>query len=377
MIENVKISNFKSLKNCDLVFKKLTVLSGINGSGKSSLTQAIFLIKSLESYTDFKRISLNNEYQNLGSVKDVLFESAEEDKITINIKFDSLDFKADLIIGNDELDFTELKTELKTKKAQLQLKDSLSKLNLLKADRIGPVLVQEKNDLVVKNKKSIGLRGEYIFSFLENFSDEKIESADNRVHLLATSNLLLELVRCWMGEICPEISMHTSSLGGTDFVSLRYSFKKNNFGKSNLYRATNVGFGISYVLPVIVSLIMARPGETVFLDTPEAHLHPRGQVKLGELISKTAADGVQVVVETHSDHIINGIRKSVILEDISPDETCFYYFSIDKNNEDLVFSTKVEEPKLSKNGKFDYWPDGFFDEWGKTLENLLMARIID
>lgn len=375
MLENIKISNFKSLKSCDLNFKNLNVLSGINGSGKSSLTQAIFLIKSLEHYSDFSSISLNNEYQNLGNIKDALFEGADEDKISINLKFKDLDFKADLIIGNDEQDFTKLKTNLGNKKARLR--ESLSKLSLLKADRTGPVLVQDKNDLIVKNKKSIGLKGEYTFSFLENFGDERIESADYRVHLHANSNQLIELVRCWMGEICPEILIHTSSLEGTDFVSLRYSFRKNNFGKSNLYRATNVGFGISYVLPVIVTLIMARPGETIFLDTPEAHLHPRGQVKLGELISKTASDGVQVIVETHSDHIINGIRKSVILEDISPEDTCFYYFSIDKNNDDLVFSTKVEEPKLNKNGKFDYWPDGFFDEWGKTLEDLLLARSKD
>lgn len=85
MLENIKISNFKSLKSCDLNFKNLNVLSGINGSGKSSLTQAIFLIKSLEHYSDFSSISLNNEYQNLGNIKDALFEGADEDKISINL----------------------------------------------------------------------------------------------------------------------------------------------------------------------------------------------------------------------------------------------------------------------------------------------------
>ncbi|MDA0695983.1 MAG: DUF3696 domain-containing protein [Proteobacteria bacterium] len=375
MIEKISVSNFKSLKNCEINLKLLSVFSGINGSGKSSLTQAVFLIKSLENYSYFKSISLNNEFQNLGNVKDVLFEGAEDDKICINLKFDKMDFKSELLVDNYELDYTKLKTNIGNKKNTL--KECLSKLSLLKADRLGPVIVQEKNDLIVKNKKSIGLKGEYIYSFLEIFGNDKIDSADYRVHLLATSNQLIELVRCWMGEICPEISMHTSSLEGTDFVSLRYSFKKNNYGKSNLYRATNVGFGISYVLPVVVLLIMAQPGETIFIDTPEAHLHPRGQVKLGELISKTASDGVQVVVETHSDHIINGIRKSVILGNLEPNNTAFFYFSIDKNNDDLVFSTKVEEPKLNFNGKFDYWPDGFFDEWGKTLEQLLLAKTKD
>ena len=85
MIKSISISNFKSLKNCNLDFSDLNIISGINGSGKSSLAQAVFLIKSIQNYSDFSTISLNNEYQNLGNNNDVLYESAEKEEININI----------------------------------------------------------------------------------------------------------------------------------------------------------------------------------------------------------------------------------------------------------------------------------------------------
>lgn len=86
-----------------------------------------------------------------------------------------------------------------------------------------------------------------------------------------------------------------------DITTNQYTFG----GES--YRAVNVGFGLSYVLPIVLALLVTKPGGLVIIENPEAHLHPRGSY-LGRLIALAAEAGVQVVVETHSDHIINGIR---------------------------------------------------------------------
>ncbi|WP_462157909.1 AAA family ATPase [Acinetobacter baumannii] len=374
MIKSISISNFKSLKNCNLDFSDLNIISGISGSGKSSLAQAVFLIKSIQNYSDFSTISLNNEYQNLGNNNDVLYESAEKEEINININFESFNFESKLVIEDPNLDYSKFYSNID--KDFEKFKNNLSKLRILKADRSGPVLVQEKNDFYVKRGRNIGLKGEYLYSFLEEYGGHKVENVDNRIHLNAKSDNLIELANCWLSEISPDIMIETQALDGTDFVSLRYGFK-HKFGRSNLYRSTNVGFGISYVLPVIILLLVSQPGDVIFLDTPEAHLHPKGQVKLGELLAKTAADGVQLIVETHSDHIINGIRKSVVLNYIEPKNIKFYYFSVSQDRSDLVYSTLIEEPKIDKEGKFDKWPDGFFDEWGKTLDHLLLHRTKD
>ena len=97
-------------------------------------------------------------------------------------------------------------------------------------------------------------------------------------------------------------------------------------GSSNKYRATNVGFGLSYVFPVIVAALAARAGDLLIIENPEAHIHPKGQMRLGQLLSLAAASGVQVVIETHSDHVLNGIRLAVHERKISHEIVRLHFF---------------------------------------------------
>jgi predicted ATPase len=130
-----------------------------------------------------------------------------------------------------------------------------------------------------------------------------------------------------------------------------------------------VGFGITYVLPVLVAVLSSSPGSIVLVENPEAHLHPRGQVQVGELLARAANAGVQVIVETHSDHVLNGIRGAVHSGIIDPKSLAIHYFSRIEV-EGRVHSI-VESPVIDKDGRFDRWPEGFFDEWDKSLERLL------
>jgi predicted ATPase len=104
------------------------------------------------------------------------------------------------------------------------------------------------------------------------------------------------------------------------------------------------------------------------IENPEAHLHPQGQSQMGELLAKTAADGVQILVETHSDHLINGIRRTVKKGgSLSSDSTAFHFFSRGEPGTGSVFET----PTLSADGRFNKWPSGFFDEWDKAVLELI------
>ena len=136
---------------------------------------------------------------------------------------------------------------------------------------------------------------------------------------------------------------------------------------SNPYRPTNVGFGLTYSLPIIVACLSTSEGACILLENPEAHIHPQGQVALGRLMSLTAATGVQVIVETHSDHILNGIRVAVKEGVLRPDQATVHFFKRDHD----TGTAEVDTPRINPQGRLSFWPDGFFDQWDKSLDALL------
>src|SRR5258708_39648245 len=77
------------------------------------------------------------------------------------------------------------------------------------------------------------------------------------------------------------------------------------------YRPANVRYGLTYAFPIIVALLAAEDDQIVVIDSPEAHLHPSAQSQMGQLLARFAAAGVQILVETHSDHLLNGARLAV------------------------------------------------------------------
>ena len=166
-----------------------------------------------------------------------------------------------------------------------------------------------------------------------------------------------------MGEISPGTRIKISQNRDIDRISLQYYY-----GESNTYRATNVGFGITYALPIIVAVLSSTPGTLILIENPEAHLHPKGQTEIGRLLALAASCGVQIVIETHSDHILNGILLTVHSGKVDPKDVQLYFLQKNKQAQ-----TEVLSPRINRTGRLDFWPDGFFDEWNKSLDALLEA----
>lgn len=219
------------------------------------------------------------------------------------------------------------------------------------------------SDFQVRQHRQLGSQGEYTAHFLSIY--ESLDIPNQKLsHPLANSLNLRDQVEAWMGEISPGTRINLTSNSAMDLMGLQYSY-----GLSNLYRPTNVGFGITYTLPILVAILAAEKDTLILLENPEAHLHPKGQAKIGELLSLAANSGVQLLVETHSDHILNGIRVAVHNGKLNPDDVQLYYFQRQEKQELVV--TEVISPQIDRNGRIDQWPDGFFDEWDKSLEILL------
>jgi predicted ATPase len=185
---------------------------------------------------------------------------------------------------------------------------------------------------------------------------------------VAPTESLLDQTAGWLQHLSPGVRPRAVAVELADATSLRFSYTGTSFGSNRRdHRPSNVGFGLTYCLPIIVACLAAPEGALLLLENPEAHLHPRGQSALGLLLARCAADGVQIIVETHSDHVLNGIRVAAKRGEIANDAVAVHFFSRDIETGE----SSITSPILHANGRFSDWPDGFFDEWTKALDELL------
>jgi predicted ATPase len=336
----------------------LNVFSGLNGMGKSTVIQSLLMLKQSFQQEYFPdSVALNGDFVNLGTGRDVLFENANNEEIKISISEKEKNFS--ICIGYEsKADVLKIKNMQNNGNSLFE-----APFEYLNAERTAPQVIYPKSSYFIESKVQLGVNGQFTAHYLSKYQDATLvwNSCDRK------ENFLKGAVQYWLNEISPNVKIDVQEIENTDLAKIGYYYTDNE--KSNTFRPTNVGFGISYVLPIIIALLKATPNSILIIENPEAHLHPRGQRKIGELIARCAATGVQIFVETHSDHILNGIRIVVKNSIISNKKVALFYFSKEQFNRDVVHT--VETPKLNENGKLDYWPDGFFDEWEKALDEII------
>lgn len=128
-------------------------------------------------------------------------------------------------------------------------------------------------------------------------------------------------------------------------------------GDVDLVSIADVGFGVSQTLPVLVALRTAKPGQLVYIEQPEIHLHPRAQVAMAEVLAKAALRGVRVVVETHSSLLLLGVQTLVAEGCLPPEHAGLNWFLRDEN----TGTTRIHTAELDKAGRFGDWPEDFDD----------------
>jgi predicted ATPase len=124
---------------------------------------------------------------------------------------------------------------------------------------------------------------------------------------------------------------------------------------SDMVSIADVGFGVSQTLPVVVALREAKPGQLVYLEQPEIHLHPRAQTAMAKVLADAARRGVHVVAETHSALLILGIQTLVAEGKLAPELIKLHWF------ERKGGVTKIKSADLDETGSFGDWPEDFAD----------------
>ncbi|PFG09261.1 AAA family ATPase [Marinobacter sp. LV10MA510-1] len=352
MINSLSINNFKSFPNETLDLAPLTLLAGLNSSGKSSVIQALRMHNAALA----GQSPLLTGYGGLDELRSRF--SSPKDAVTVGLRWKGGQ-TSNLVLNDNHLDQPKKGPEF----------------FYVGADRLGPQpnLPMSGNLLTSPH---VGDRGEFAFDFVTRLIEQNYIVPDLLRHDNAQSMTFEHVLQGWLSEISP----------GVKFTFNRVKKADITHAEVDSFRPTNVGFGLSYTLPIIAAALgsAAKPvsdegnsqwveawearkqtnGVLLALENPEAHLHPRGQTAMGRLLALCAAHGTQVVVETHSEHVMDAIRIAVKSNEITSDQVKFYYFS--KNND---MPTKVHSPVLSENGKLDFWPEGFFDQ---TLKNRAM-----
>ncbi|NAW64639.1 AAA family ATPase, partial [Photobacterium halotolerans] len=215
---------------------------------------------------------------------------------------------------------------------------------------------------------NLGKYGEYLVSVLSDLEEKKLPNDSMPIHEATTSRDFYAQVNAWMNEISPGSTFDVRAIKEADSGIYTFSYR-SKLGKTRSFRPTNVGFGLSYTLPILVALLTARKGSLTLIENPEAHLHPKAQLILGKLLGMCANAGAQLIVESHSDHVLNGIRIAVKDNFINRDDVVLHF--INRPDELDISSTDILTPEIYENGKLSKWPDGFFDEWDNALDQLI------
>ncbi len=380
MITQLKISNFKSHKETCIELGNLTVLTGINGCGKTSIIQALLLLRqSFQKNRLQDGLDLNSPLCNIGIAHEALyllanngiisFEMLDEQQHEYKFKFDAGAVLNDSFIKKYSYNEHACDTGLLSNLALFN-----NKFQYISASRWGGKSVFPKETYAVEKQRQISLnegQGELVAHFLFRYGGE--DTSNYYEDCINDDLSLLQQTIYWEQKISPNVTIdvNTGHDGSTYTISYGFDGENGNIKPIRDLRAENIGFGISYTLPIIVALLSAKPGALILLENPEAHLHPAGQAELAKLIAKVARNGVQVITETHSDHIINGIQ--LACKEFTHNEEkgidnkhvkMYYFYNKEKH------ASTVEEVVINNDGSLKQQPKGFFDQAENDLFNL-------
>lgn len=346
MLKNIHVKGFKCIDNSELELKNLNLLTGRNSSGKSTLIQAVLL--GLQEYDKVKYNNpLNNRYVELGEFNDVKNLITGSKQIDIDMLLSTGEKIENSIYVDDED-----KVILKRTPEQEQL----PKVLYVSANRIGVLDFYQKN---LTDLTQIGIHCEYAFDYLSKNKESKI--IEDFIKDKTTVPTLGHQVNYWLNYIM-NYDVIADIIEDINVIRVRYASIKNR----KPTRPQHVGTGVSYIAEIIIAALSCQKGDVLIIENPEIHLHPKAQSKTIEFLAFLASKGLQIIVETHSDHIYNGLRKSIHNKQIDVEQCQIYFFEKDEN--EISSATKI---KINENGTIENPVDGLFDQFDEDLDELL------
>lgn len=305
MINKIKIKGLKSIDNLNMDLSNFNLFLGVNSSGKSTVIQGILALSQNINQSESK---LNGSLVSLGEFREVRNFSTNAKSITIEIE--------------DEKDTHSIEF-LDENKSYVNIKSDICELKFdkglyyLSASRIGHMDTYENN---IKNVYKFGLQGEYCFSY---FIKNKDMILDKELLKDTVSETLDYNVNLWFEYIIGG-KLVAHDIAQTDRIKAQFIGRN---GRE--VRTKNIGSGLSYLISIIIMSLSLGVGETLIIENPEIHLHPKAQSRLTEFFMFISNAKRQLIIETHSDHIFNGTRVAIANGDIDAAKVSLNFLNLD------------------------------------------------
>jgi len=431
-ISRIAVSGFKSIHTRQAIeIRPLTILAGANSSGKSSMMQTLLLLKqTLEAPYDPGPLFIHGPNAKFSEVKQMFFHSAGTSKsqlIEIELHVDGTELRlnysrkkgrgygwpAELVAQMERTAHGEITLNehygsediIKQFKGNTLWNPIISAKGMNQAEVIrnrcfleaklsppGDLPVMKEIIHFVPGRPFIshlkeiihvpGLRGNPeraypVTAIGESFPGTFEDYAASMIaHWVEVSDSNLDRLGEDLAHMGLTWKVHARAVNDIQ-VELRVGrlIGPTQGGASDLVNIADVGFGISQTLPVVVALLAAGPGQMVFIEQPEIHLHPRAQVAMATLLAKAAQRGVRVVVETHSSLLLLGVQSLVAEGTLPASDVALHWFL--RHPESGI--TTVRSAELDEAGRFGDWPEDF-DEVALEAESRYLsaaeARIV-
>lgn len=353
MITRIYIDGFKCHTNLNIELSNLNLLVGTNSSGKSTIIQAVLLASHNLSAT-LNSSPLNGHLVSVGNFKEARNYMTNSKRISIKI-FGEGEILELSIREDDKLNDGKLILKKKTSEVKKILDYSNNRFHYLSAHRFGNQDLHSKN---YDNNDLFGIYGEYAIDYFDkNKSNPLIKELikDNNSYTLETQ------VNYWLKEILRH-KLTTTDIEGTDKKKAEY---QNYSGR--IVRGKNTGSGVSYIISIVISCLASKPGDFLIIENPEIHLHPKAQSKLSEFFVFIANAGIQLMIETHSDHIFNGTRVKVYDKELSIDKLRVHFFTNENENESSNHANII----INEYGRIENQKDLLFDQFDDDVNSLL------
>lgn len=372
-LQGIHLENFKCFPRLELAVGSLTILTGFNAAGKSTALQALLLMaQALRQTPESDHLALNGPMVKLGNPGDVLCRSVTDTRV---IKLGASSAKESFLWSLEASS---------DRRGILKLTEVVQRGAVGEGDRLWPIGIAYENPLLCglqnmsflsasrpsstdampvpsDNRRpmwDVGSEGQYAAYILDQCSSDNVDVA--RRPLGDETQTVQRQVDGWLSRLFPGARSNANALDGVELMRLEFSTGRG----AGWVKPSNIGYGLSYVFPLLVALMTAPKGAVLVVDSPEAHLHPRAQSVIGRLLAQVAGAGVQLLVETHSDHLLNGIRLGVRDGMLRPDDLALHFFTTDEEKH------KVTTLSTDERGALSDWPAGFFDQGEHDLMQL-------